>query len=229
MSLANLRKSKTSVTDNLLEEIARERVDKFLTQLRPQLFAQQQAVLNQLASLFFKGEKGDRGLQGEPGEDGRDGVNGINGTNGLDGKDGLPGPQGPQGIQGQPGKDGSPDTPLQIADKLNTTEHSVEQKVIKGLQADLLALKRALRDKKGGASGGGMGNVTHQHTSVSSATTTVSTTSKIGGGGFALWVFYNGQMIARGTDYTVGGDLKTLTLLFTPQDSTVLDIIYMRA
>lgn len=162
-------------------------------------------------------------LKGAKGERGQVGLRGERGAGGSDGKDGK------SGEPGKAGKDGSPDKPLQIADKLNTTESSVEQKVIKGLSQKLTFLERLLRErtKGGGTGGGGMGQVQHEKTAVSSATTTVATTYNIAGGGLALWAFYNGQMIARGTDYTVSG--KTLTLLFTPQDSTTFDVIYFRA
>jgi hypothetical protein len=56
----------------------------------------------------------------------------------------------------------------------------------------------------------------------------VSTLFPIGGNGFAIWCYYNGQLIMRGEHYTVGADKKTLTLTFTPDDSTKIDIIYMR-
>ncbi len=59
---------------------------------------------------YFDGAKGDRG------DDGTDGKS-IKGQPGNDGKN---------------GKDGSPDTPLQIADKLNTLQEVVDVSVIKG-------------------------------------------------------------------------------------------------
>lgn len=125
-----------------------------------------------------------------------------------------------------PAKYGSPDTPQQIVEKINTLEEKIEQKTIKGLDTVLRSLYNSIREKKGG--GGGMGNVQHESVSVSSATTTVSINSRIAGGGFAIWAYYQGQLIVRGTHYTVGGDYKTLTLLFTPQDSTAIDLIYFR-
>lgn len=73
-----------------------------------------------------------------------------------------------------------------------------------------------------------MGNVQHERFNTTSATTTVTTKYSIAGGGFAIWAYYQGQEIFRGTAYTVGNDHKTLTLLFTPEDSTVIDITYMR-
>lgn len=106
---------------------------------------------------------------------------------------------------------------------------SFEEKFNKKLELLSKNLRNLVRQKGGGASsGGGMGNLQHESTATSSATTTVTTNSRIAGGGFAIWAYYNGQLIMRGTHYTVGGDQKTLTLLFTPQDSTTVDIIYVR-
>lgn len=114
------------------------------------------------------------------------------------------------------------ETPDEIAAKLLNSSKLIPIEKISGLKELLSNLGR----RRGG--GGGSGNRIHQHTAVSSATTTVSTVNKIAGAGFDLIVFYNGQMIARGTDYTVGSDFKTITLSFTPSDSTVLDIVYTR-
>src|ERR1035437_3661337 len=62
-------------------------------------------------------------------------TNGIDGTNGLD------------------GLNGSPDTALQIADKLNLEEGIIEQKVIIGLEE---SLNKKVEDgiQRGGGSGG---------------------------------------------------------------------------
>lgn len=118
-----------------------------------------------------------------------------------------------------------------IVTRLNTTTESVDQTVIKGLVEELALLKREVRKKaeKGGATGGGMGQVQHETKDVSSATTTVTTDYKIAGNGYAIMgAYYQSALIMRGEHYTVGGDRKTLTLLFTPQDSTKIDIIYVR-
>lgn len=136
----------------------------------------------------------------------------------------MRGPQGIQGIAGKDGKDGSPDTPQEIADKLNTTTDLVEMKVIKGLDQRLKSLQKAGK----GSKGGGIGNTQHETKNVSSATTTVQTTYAIAGAGYAITAFYQGQFIARGTHYTVGSDFRTLTLLFTPDDSTAIDLVYTR-
>lgn len=139
------------------------------------------------------------------------------------------GEKGDKGDKGKNGKDGSPDTANQIADKLNTTQETVDISVIKGLQKELALIKREISRKEKGGGGGGMGQVQHESTNVSSTTTQITTTYKIAGNGYAIMgAYYQGQLIMRGTHYTVGGDRKTLTLLFTPQDSTVIDIIYVR-
>ena len=76
--------------------------------------------------------------------------------------------------------------------------------------------------------GGGLGDVQHETKSVSSATTTIATTYEITGSGYAIWAYYLGQLIMRGTHYTVASNNKTITLLFTPQDGTTIDVIYIR-
>ena len=164
------------------------------------------------------------------GEDGRTPVKGVDYS---DGEKGEPGPK------GEPGADAVPDyeaiahhvltlipEPEDLTEKLKElAEKKITIDDVNGLKA---ALERIARNRGGGGGGGGAGQMQHELKSISSATTTVSTTYKIAGAGTALIVAYNGQAIARGTDYTVGSDYKTLTLLFTPADSTVLLIQYMR-
>lgn len=58
-------------------------------------------------------------------------IKNIEGRPGKDGKDGRDGRDGKDGQKGLPGKDGSPDTPLEIADKLNTLEGAIDASVIK--------------------------------------------------------------------------------------------------
>lgn len=142
----------------------------------------------------------------------------------------VPGPKG-DSVKGDPGENGSPDTPDQIAEKLNTTKESVSMSVIKDLNNVIKSLREAIRDKRkggGGKAGGGMGTILHEQFSTSSATTTVSTASKIAGMGTALWLFYNGQQLMKGTHFTVGSDQKTITFLITLQDSTNVSITYIR-
>jgi hypothetical protein len=132
------------------------------------------------------------------------------------------GPQGFEGKIGAKGVDGSPDTPEQIITKVNKAG-GVKMTAIEGLSETIKAVKKA----GGGKSGGGMGNMQHETKSVGSATTSVTTTYGVAAGGRAIWVYYQGQGLAYGTHFTVSG--KTITLLFTPVDSTALDIIYVRA
>lgn len=150
---------------------------------------------------------------------------------GLKGEDSMiPGPKG-DSIKGDPGENGSPDTPDQIVEKLNTTEESVNMSVVKGLSNVIKSLRVAIQDKRkggGGKAGGGMGAILHEQFSTSSATTTVSTASKIAGMGTALWLFYNGQQLMKGTHFTVGSDQKTITFIIALQDSTNVSITYIR-
>lgn len=114
-----------------------------------------------------------------------------------------------------------------IADRLNTTEESVDIQVIKGLQKTIEDLKRAIRQKEKGGGGGGMGNAITQSTAISSATTTITLESRVASNGKAIWLNYQGQQQAYGVNFTVSG--KVVTLLFTPSDNTYADIIYIRA
>ena len=54
------------------------------------------------------------------------------------------------------GKDGSPDTPIQIGDKLNTLEEHIKIKVVKGLEDRLKRLAQSVREKAVLGGGGGM-------------------------------------------------------------------------
>ncbi len=122
------------------------------------------------------------------------------------------------------------DKPIVIADKLNTLTEKVDRSVIKGLDKWMESIKIALRERKtggGSSGGGGMGNVVTQSTSVSSATTTITLSNKVASGGKAIWLNYNGQQQAYSVHFTVSG--KTISLLFTPQDGTFVDIIYIRS
>lgn len=118
------------------------------------------------------------------------------------------------------------ETAEQIIDKINSLEERVEIKAIKGLTNWLNNLKKSIREKSGGGGGGGMGLPVHESLPLTSATTSVSTSARIAANGYALWVFYQGQMVARGVGYTVSG--QTISLLFTPVDGTYLDIMFIR-
>ena len=125
------------------------------------------------------------------------------------------------------GKDGSPDTPEQIADKINTLEEKIEIKTIKGLKTYFDNIIKKIQDVKSNTSGrGGMGNVTHKTFSVSSATTSSSLDYKVAANGNAIWVRYQGQMLVKDTHYTING--PTITWLETFNDNTFVDVTYIR-
>jgi len=173
-------------------------------------------------TIEIRGEKGDS-VAGPPGPQGEPGKT-IVGPPGLPGKDADPEKVVPLVLKKIPKvPELKPDA---VVEKVNNAKKKVKLQQIEGLDEVLRGFSR--KDRGGGGGGGGMGNIIHQHTATSSATTTVSTANKISGGGFAIWAYYNGSFMARGTDYTVGGDLKTLTLTFTPQDDTVIDLVYIR-
>lgn len=227
-------------TEQMLEEMLPAKVEEALKNL-----------LEEKTNKKLKGEKGDKGDKGDTGRAGmdatnitevaqqaakmiprpRDGYNGINGKDGKKGERGEPGKQGKEGLPGRPGKDGSPDTPDQVVEKVNDASRKIRMSAIDGLPTELDNLRVAIRSsggRKGGGGGGGMGNVQHETKSVGSATTTITTNYKIAGQGYAVWAYYQGQFIVRGTHYTVGTDQKTLTLIFTPDNSTAIDLVYIR-
>lgn len=188
-------------------------------------------LANRSFLVAVQGKQGDPGI-GITGLQGPQGKPGSDGKPGADGDDGKPGPEGPQGAIGPQGPSGSPDKPLEIAAKLNETEESVDPKVIKGLRGWMEGVRTSLRTKKGGGSaggGGGMGNVTHQTFNLTALTTSVTLNSKIAAGGFAIWAYYEQGYLVRSVGYTVGADRKTLSLLYTPEDGTHLDVVYIRS
>lgn len=123
-----------------------------------------------------------------------------------------------------------PDSPLEIAEKLNTLQEKVDWTVIKGLKDKFATMMRAIKEKTGGSpKGGGMGSVVHQTIDLTSASTSFTCSSKVAANGYAIWATYEGANIVRGTAYTMGSDRKTVTLLFTPEDNTHIDLIFIRA
>lgn len=97
--------------------------------------ASKEALTELLKKVQFlqgeEGKKGDRGDQGIPGKNGRDGVDGKSGVDGIDGKAGR---NGIDGRDGREGIDGSPDSPQEIANKLNTLESAINVSVIDGIK-----------------------------------------------------------------------------------------------
>ena len=123
------------------------------------------------------------------------------------------------------GEDGSPDTPPQIATKLNTLTEAIEQKVIKGFDATIKGLLKAISDTRRGnrrevKSGGGMGDTKFQTFNVSSATTTLTLNETPASDGKALILIYQGQVLENESHFTISGNIISLT--FTPSDSTAI-------
>jgi len=182
-----------------------------------------------------KGDKGDsiigvKGNKGESGERGEQGIRGERGEPGTDGTDGTDGKDGYTPVKGKDyfdGVDGSPDTPDKVINKIHESKKLIKQEKIQGFETLLRNLQRAIQERvRGGGGGGGTGNWVHQSFSTSSAITTITLSNNIAANGFAIMAFYNGQFIVRGTHYTQSG--KVLTLTFTPQDSTNIDVAYVR-
>ena len=184
---------------------------------------------------FFKG---DPGSPGKPGKNGKSiiGPRGPRGRAGLDGE--APSVRDVADVVariiGKP-KDGSPDTPAQIVTKLQSLKGNrrLDKSAVKGLEAELTSLSKEVRTslstvrkfEKGG--GGGMGNVQQEVKNVSSATTSITSNYPIMRG-IAIWADYQGQTLSKGTHFTVNADKRTMPLLFTPDDATTIQLIYIR-
>lgn len=196
-----------------------------------------------------KGDKGDDGktVVGPPGPRPVVGIDFVQPKDGSDGKNAdekviarmlktdsgfvkkTKGDRGDDGVDGKNGKDGSPDKPLEIAAKLNTTQESVDVTVIKGLKQFMTDIRVAVRgsgSKTKTQSGGGMGNWVHEQFAVSSATTTVTLSTSVAANGTAIMVRYQGQLLAHTVQYTISG--RVITLGFTPEDDTTVDVTYVR-
>lgn len=137
----------------------------------------------------------------------------------------MRGPIGQQGERGKDGKDGSPDDAKTIAAKLNDTENTLQMKVIYGLAEKLESLKKMIHTNSGGR-GGGMGNIYHKTFSCDGATTVFALDYSVAAGGSAIWVYYQGQFLFKGTHYNVNRGIITTT--FTPESGTNIDVTYVR-
>jgi hypothetical protein len=209
----------------IAEVVAQDSLDKAKKELTEE-------IMSALIEIQQQTIKGDKGRDGKNGYTPKKNLDYFDGKDGVDGKD------------GKNGKDAivdyAPiikevskivpklDTANQIADKLNTKEEIIERKVIKGLEKwmDNIKLSVSQKANKVMGGGGGMGNVEHQSAALTSATTYVDLTNNVACKGYAIWVYYQGQMLARGTGYTISG--RRITLLFTPENTTYLDVIYIR-
>jgi gas vesicle protein len=173
------------------------------------------------------------------GNNGRDGINGQNGSNGIDGKNGKNGKNGEtpvvyydkiiMEVVGQIGD--LKEKGNEIISKINGSSDKILISSVKNLQEELDKLKNEIRvTARSGktSSGGGMGMPVHESKSLTSSTTSVQTNQKVSAKGYAIWIYYQGQMVARGVGYTMSNDNRTINLSFTPTDGTFLDIIYIR-
>jgi Collagen triple helix repeat (20 copies) len=88
--------------------------------------------LDKSSTSGFRGPRGRRGPAGVAGPQGDRGPQGESGATGDRGPQGEPGASGERGATGAPGADGSPDTALQVLDKLKTVDGAGS-----GLDADL--------------------------------------------------------------------------------------------
>ncbi len=227
----------------MLPEIAKEIVNARMIILERAIRAEAEQVISDIRAIvpILERESSEAILEhirsraveirGEPGYTPIKGVDYFDGkTPTKDELTSLIKPMIPAPVKGDKGDDGSPDSPEEIVGKINKSERLIDFKMISGLNEWVNKVQQIVREKKGGGSGGGggMGAFQSELKNVSSATTTISTTYAIAGNGQVLWLSYNGQALHRGTDYTVGSDRKTITLLFTPTDSTVIQVDYIR-
>lgn len=117
-----------------------------------------------------------------------------------------------------------------FASELNKYTNIVDLSVLKGFEEKWNQLLKLVQSKQTGRkdrpASGGMGNWVHQRFALTSATTSVTLSSKVAANGLAHIVRYQGQVLMYGVQYTISG--KTLTLLFTPNNSTNLDIAFVR-
>ena len=211
--LIEFQKKTDLLVNNSIKELQKE-VSEFANELIPSLKGAKGDSIRGVQG--FKGDKGDRGDKGgtgNPGINGVDGKSGIDGSPGADGKDGIN------------GKDGSPDTPIQIADKLNTLEEKVEWKVIKGLTKMFANLSREIRGKKQ-VGGGGMGNVVRFAFNGDGTTTAFTLSAEVAGGGSAIIAHLNGQYIHQTTQFNVSS--RTLTTTFTMTNTDILEGWFIR-
>ena len=138
-----------------------------------------------------------------------------------DGKDGK------RGEQGKRGKDGSPDTGIEIADKLEALpeKDKLVIEAIKGLRKELDDLKKYQRTSGGTMAPSVLHWATHEKFPMNGVDTSVTLSQGVGAQGNAIIVRYQGQTLDMETHYTVSGNKVTL-VGFTPSESTVISVTY---
>lgn len=173
-----------------------------------------------------QGKQGEKGEIGPKGDKGDPGIQGPRGERGAIGPKGSKGDAGPKGEKGDNGSDGSPDTPIEIAKKLNTLEEKVEPEVIKGFWKIIRNLQKSIKER--GGAGGGMGNwITEAPTgTINGSNTSFTLSSRVAANGKALILLYQGQVLEQGNQYTLSG--RTITTMFAPKTGTILFAMYVR-
>ena len=126
----------------------------------------------------------------------------------------------PKMIESEMPKMGEP-----VRDSLETLggEDRLDLSAIKGLDEELKRIDSKPVRVMGRT---GMNNWTHQTFAMNGTDTSVTLIDAIGANGLGGFVFYNGNLLARTTAYTVAASGKTINLLFTPDNGTVIDVIY---
>jgi len=193
-------------------------------------------IMSSLIEIQQRTIKGDKGRDGRNGKDGytpQRGVDYFDGRNGEDGKDGADGKDAV--IDYAPIiKEVSKivpelDTPIQIADKLNTLTEKVDRKVIKGLEQWMISIKALIKGKMGSSGGGGgMGNWITESPSgaTNDLNTTFTLTNSVASKDKAIILLYQGQVLEWGNQFTISG--RTITTQFVPETGTTLFAMYVR-
>lgn len=193
-----------------LEPIIRDQVDSSLTK------AMKEA---------FKGDPGDPGNDAEPVSVDEDGIITRVLAQIPAPKPGKKGDKG-DSIKGDPGNDGSPDTPKEVVAKVNQNG-GVEMKAVKGLVELFDEFRTAIQRKGGGkGGGGGMGQLIPYTITCDGVTTSFTLPYKVGLKGRAIWAYYEGSYLVPNTGFTISG--KTLSTLFTGEDGTHIDVLFVR-
>lgn len=112
----------------------------------------------------------------------------------------------------------------QIDERITKQITKTTEQLYKEFTKQIKDLKQLLRH--GGGGGGGMGNWKHEVFNTSSVTTSVTLADDVAAGGSAILVRYQGQLLAHGVQYTISGRVVTLT--FTLNDSTFVEVTYVR-
>ena len=117
-----------------------------------------------------------------------------------------------------------PDT---LVEKINKADKKVKLNSIEGLQEEIAALKRTVRERNVGGSGGSGNWIPEVPTgSVNGSNTTFTLTSRVSSSGKASFVLINGQVQRYTTHYTISD--KTLTFTTAPETGDSIFIIYQR-